>query len=257
MVALLLLACSKPPEAPKELDELIGFFFTHAMDEDETYLQVGGENLAAWMDARLDETLDGYAVNTLDQATLDGLDGSERPADDLLGAAVGHESPHSPWALAASVANHYPTERNPDRTVSYTRANETDRDCFLEERCDRYTFDFTSLSSLPLGIEVESTFRQQMRWFTLPDGQSAFVEANWMHEPADINVDWLEVRGQYYAWVSLPHDGGSRNMYATWADTRFVGDSVPESLGVDLAIGTMQDDATTLDAWTEANPSRR
>jgi hypothetical protein len=253
MLVHLLLACSNP-EAPQELDELVGFFFTHAMDEDEDYLQVGGANIAAWMDARLDETLDGYSVKTLDQATLDGLDGTARPADDLLGAAVGHESPHTPWELAAAVAVAYPTERNPDRAVSYERSNESDRGCFLRESCDRYVFDFTGVTALPLGIEVESSFRQQMRWFTMPDGGKAFVEANWMHEPARINVDWLEVRAQYYAWVSVPHEGGSRNMYATWADTRFVGDSVPETLGVDLAIGTMQDDAAALDAWTTENP---
>jgi hypothetical protein len=253
MVLLSLLACSNP-EAPQELDELVGFFFTHAMDDEQDYLQVGGANIAAWMDARLDETLDGYSVKTLDQATLDALDGKDRPAGDLLGAAVGHESPHTPWELAASVAIAYPTERNPDRAVSYERSNETDRDCFLRETCDRYVFDFTGVTALPLGIEVESSFRQQMRWFQMPDGGEAFVEANWMHEPATINADWLEVRAQYYVWVSVPHEGGSRNMYATWADTRFVGDSVPETLGVDLAIGTMQDDAVALDTWTTENP---
>jgi hypothetical protein len=256
MVALLLLACAKP-EAPKELDELIGYFFTHAMDEEEDYLQVGADNLSAWMDEHLAETLDGYEVNTLDQATLDGLDGTERPANALLGAAVGHESPHGPWELAAVLATDYPTERNPDRALSYDRSSESDRRCFLDESCDRYTFDFSGVTALPLNIEIESSFRQQMRWFTTSEGELAYVQANWMHEPAELSVDWLEVVGQYYACVFLPHGGGTRAMYATWADTRIAGDSVPETLGVSLAIQTMQTDAESLDAWTEAHPPQR
>jgi hypothetical protein len=78
-----------------------------------------------------------------------------------------------------------------------------------------------------------------------------------MVEPAEVSVGWLEVVAQYYAWVSVPHGDGSRNMIATWAETRLTGESVPESLGVDLAIGTMQDDAATLDAWASAHPPQR
>lgn len=257
MVALLLLACTPAPDAPEELDALVGYMFAHAMDEDDTSLAAGGENLVAWMDTRLPETLAGYRVDNLDPEALAALDDRERGADGLIGAAVGHESPHTPWTLAASVALTSPLERNPERSLAYRRENEVGLDCFVAETCDRMTFDAYSTTALPLGIEVSSHVVQRMRWFTLPDGGRAYIQANFMVEPAEVSVGWLQVVAQYYAWVSVPHEAGSRNMIATWADTRLTGESVPESLGVDLAIGTMQDDADTLDAWATANPPQR
>ncbi|MEN9785776.1 MAG: hypothetical protein RLZZ299_1040 [Pseudomonadota bacterium] len=257
MVALLLLACTPAPDAPEELDALVGYLYAHAMDEDDAALAAGGENLVAWMDSRLAETLEGYRVNNLDPEALAALDGRERSAAGLLGAAVGHESPHTPWTLAASVALTSPLERNPERALDYRRENEVGLECFVAETCDRMSFEAFSTSALPLGIEVESHVVQRMRWFTLPDGGAAYIQSNFMVEPAEVSVGWLEVVAQYYAWVSVPHGDGSRNMIATWAETRLTGESVPESLGVDLAIGTMQDDAATLDAWASAHPPQR
>ena len=257
LLAPLLVACSRPPDAPKELDDLVGYMFAHTMDEDDDYLAVGADNLAAWMDARLEETLDGYAVNNLTQESLDALDDQDRTSEGLLGAAVGHASDHLPWELAYGVAVYYPTERNPDRALAYERTEETDRDCFVEETCPTYVFHAVTTTSLPLGIETVTHIVQQMRWFEMSDGTPAFVQANFMVGPAEVNVDWLEVIANYYVWVSLPHEGGSRNMYATWADTRISGSSVPESLGINLAIDTMQADAEALDLWMDENPARR
>ncbi len=257
LVLALLAACSRPPDAPKELDDLVGFMFAHTMDEENDYLAVGGDNLAAWMDTRLEETLDGYAVNNLTQESLDALDDQERTSIGLLGAAVGHASDHTPWELAYGVATYFPTERNPDRALTYERPEETDRDCFLEETCSTYVFHALTTTALPLGIETDTHIVQQMRWFEMADGSPAFVEANFMVGPAEVNVDWLEVIANYYVWVSLPEGTGSRNMYATWADTRISGSAVPESLGINLAIDTMQADAVALDAWMDAHPADR
>ena len=252
----LLLACSAPPDAPRELDELVGYFFAHAVDEDEAPLAVGADNLASWMDTRLEETLDGYAVKVLSQATLDSLDDRERPAAGLVGAAVGHESPHDSTRLAAGVLTTDAMDRDPEATLAYRRESDDDVACFLDHACDVYTYRYWSTDSLPLGIEVTYQNIVQYRWFTMSTGDAALVTRQWMVDPAELNVDWLEVDAQYYTWVSLPHGEGTRNMFALWAQTRLTGQDVPEDLALSLAVGTMQDGGDKLDAWVEENPPR-
>jgi hypothetical protein len=255
VVLALLLACSRPVEAPQELDALVGFLFAHAMDEDPAALAAGGDNLAVWMDTRLDETLEGYAVRTLDQATLDGLDDATRSAEGLVGAAVGHESPHDPTTIAASQLTTDPLVRDADTVLAYAREDQGDMACFLDHRCGTFAYESWVTASLPLSLEVTSHNLVQWRWVELSDGGEALVQRNWMVGAAELNVDWLDVLAQYYLWVSIPHGDGSRNMYATWAQTRLTGTDVPETLALHLAVEDMVGAADEMDAWISANPA--
>ncbi len=250
----LLLACSAPPEAPQELDELVGYFFAHTNDADEATLAVGADNLDTWMDTRLEETLDGYSVKVLAQSALDALDDHERPTAGLVGAAVGHESPHDVTLLAAGVITTDAVERDPDVTLSYRRESDDDAGCFLDHECDTYTYTYWATDALPLGLEVSYQNVVEYRWFTMNSGEPGLVTRQWMADPAEFNVEWLQVQAQYYSWVSLPHDGGSRNMYALWAQTQLTGTDVPEDLALNLAIGSMSSGGDKLDAWVTENP---
>ncbi len=250
----LLLACSAPPEAPQELDELVGYFFAHATDEDEAALAVGADNLDAWMDTRLEETLDGYSVKVLAQSALDALDDHDRPTAGLVGAAVGHESPHDATTLAAGVLTTDAVERDPDVTLEYRRESDDDVACFLDHACDTYRYTYWATDSLPLGLEVTYQNIVEYRWFTMTSGARALVTRQWMVDPAQLNVDWLAVQAQYYSWVSLPHEGGARNMYALWAQTQLTGQDVPEDLALNLAISSMSGGGDKLDAWVTENP---
>ena len=253
---VLLLACSAPPEAPRELDELVGYFFSNVPVEDEAVLTAGGDNLDRWMETRLAETLDGYSVKVLSQETLDALDDRARPAAGLVGAAVGYESAFTPPMLAAGVLTTDPLERDPDVTLAYTRESEDDVACFLDQRCDTYTYVYDATDALPLGIEVSYQNVVQYRWFALSSGETALVTRQWMVEPAELNVSWLEVDAQYYTWVSLPHGEGTRNMYALWAQTRLTGNDVPEEFALNLAIDSLRGGGEKMDAWLEDHPPR-
>ena len=258
MLALLLLACNPPPEAPSELDALVGYLYAHALDEDPEALQVGATALDAWMDARLEETLDGYAVNVLDEATVDALDGTDRSAEGLVGAAVGYASPNDPWTLVASVLTSDPLARPDTTSLAYERDEDLEsRACFLDGACGSHVFESRGTDSLPLGLEVTSHVAQQYRWFELPDGRRASVQRTWLKSPAEVNYDWLEVLGQYYLWIALPHEDGTRNMFATWALTRLTGNDVPEDLALSLAVDQMRSGGEGLDAWIAENPPAR
>ncbi len=255
LVLALVLGCARPVEAPQELDVLVGFLFAHAMDEDPAELAAGGENLATWMDTRLQETLEGYAVRTLDESTLDGLDDEDRSASGLVGAAVGHESPHDPTTLTATHLTTDPLVRDGEAVLAYRREDHGDLGCFLDHRCDTFAYDSWVTTALPLSLQVSSHNYVQWRWFPMPDGEEALVQRNWMVGIADVNVDWLEVLAQYYVWVSIPEGEGSRNMYATWAQTRLTGNDVPETLALNLAVDSMIGAADDLDAWIGENPA--
>lgn len=255
MLLLAMVACSTPPEAPAELDALIGYLFSHAMDEDPAALQVGATNLDAWMDARLDETLEGYAVNVLDEATLDGLDDSDRSAEGLVGAAVGHVSPYNALDLVATVLVTPPTERDPETTIAHeSDLDIAERDCFLSRECGSLQYTSQATDNFALGLQVTSTNNVQYRWFDTADGETALIQRTWLAEQPQVNFDWLEVVAQYYVWVSLPFEGGTRNMYAMWALTRITGNDVPEDLALSLAIDGMAGGGDRLDAWIDEHP---
>ncbi len=250
LLLLLLVACKPPPDAPQELDELVGYLYAHMPDADPAPLEVGADNLDDWVVDRLAETLEGYAVNDLEQTTVDALDDTERELDELAGAAVGHESAHAVQALIDATLRDDPLEIDPGTYVTYEQevlGNTVD--CFLEGDCDTLETEVWTEQNLA-GITVDTNSLVQYRWVETPDGR-ALIQRNWLRSAASVSVDWLEVEQQYYLWVALPEDGGSRTMQVTWVVARFAGDEAPEG-ALNLVIDSMVKKADTLDAWVAA-----
>jgi hypothetical protein len=247
---LLLAGCKAPPDAPEELNELVGYLFSHVPDEDPAPLAVGADNLDAWLDDRLDETLEGYAVDNLTEDSITALDVGDRDLTGLAGAAVGHESAFSNDALVDALIEDDPLEVFPDNYISFDRTFDGDEDCFVAQECDWLEAEVRSSLAYPLGLQVETHSTVQYRWVDTDLG-SVYVERTWLLEPATVSLDFLEVDQQYFLRMMLPGDDGSLSIQATWVVARLTGDSVPEDVALNLVIGSMAKTADTLDDWVE------
>lgn len=251
VLPLLLGACKPPPDAPAELDQLVAYLFEHHDDEDPEPLQVGAANLDRWLDARLEETLEGYSVADVSRSALDEIGVGEVDFERLAGAAVGHESAWAPDALGAAITAAPALEMYPDDYTAYERTYHGDVDCFLDGDCVFLEATVRSSASYALGLDVTSTSRVQYRWFETDAGR-AFAQRSWLVEPVTVSVEWLDVEEQFFLWVILPEGEGARSIQATWVVATITGADVPEGLALNLVIDQMQTFATSVDAWVAA-----
>lgn len=245
---LALLGCKPPPDAPEELDALVGYLFQHTDDEEDEPLVVGAGNLDAWLTARLEETLEGYAVDQLSEAAVEELGLGEPDLGGLAGAAVGHDGPYGVEELGAAVARADPLEIYVDNYTGYDRTYAGDPDCFAAGDCLWLEADSVATASFALGLEVVSRSHLQYRWVDTESGR-IFVQRSWMTAPAEVSVDWLRVDQQFFLWVIIPDQEGSRSIQATWILATITGAEVPESVALNLVVEQMQTFASDLDAY--------
>ena len=244
-------SCRLHPDAPQELDELVGYLFEHVATEDPSYLEAGADNLHTWLDAHLDETVAGYAVNNLSSEGVTALGEGSPSLEDLAGAAVGAESAHSVGDLGVAITVDDPTEMYPGTYLSYDRTYHGDADCFVSGDCDFLEAETHGELSYPLGLKVRTHSMVQWRWVETQYGQ-ALIQRTWLREPAEISLDFLSVEQQYYVWMFIPTDAGARSIQATWVVATLTGSAVPENLALDLVIDSMSKGAEDLDAWVDA-----
>mgnify|MGYP003335074011 CR=1 FL=1 len=246
----LLAGCKPPPDAPAELDELVGYLFENVPGDDPAPLEVGAANLHDWLDKRIDETLEGYTVDNLSEDAVSALGDGDRDLDGLAGAAVGHVSPETPETLVSSIIEDDPLQVYEGTYLSFDRDYQSGSNCFAKDTCDWLEAEVHASFAYPLGLEVETHSWVQYRWVETDLGP-VYVERTWLREPATVSLDFLEVDQQYYLRMILPDDdgGGSRSIQVTWVVARLTGDDVPEDVALGLMIDSMANQADTLDAW--------
>lgn len=255
LLPLAAVACKAPPDAPQELDELVGYLYEHAGDEDTEALAAGVGNLSGWLQGRIDETVEGYSVNNLTDEAVDSLEDGHRDLSGLAGAAVGHASPFPYDVVGTTAAMIAPDVLYPDTYEDYVREYRTDPACFPAQVCGFMEFETESTSRYALGLEVSTNSIVQFRWIDTPAGR-ALVERTWLHSPAEVNLDFLDVKEQFYLWVFLPDvegGSGSVSLQATWIVAQISGGEVPEGLALQLVVDSMSNSAATLDEYIEAH----
>ncbi|MES2640338.1 MAG: hypothetical protein V4850_12670 [Myxococcota bacterium] len=248
LVLLGLLGCKAPPDAPAELNELVGYLYTNVPGEDPAPLEVGAVNLDVWLQERIDETLEGYTVNNLTAESIEALGEGERDLEELAGAAVGHVSEVSLSTLVDAIVLEDPMLIY-DSYVSFEREYDGDAECFASGECDwleaevHASFDYTLM-------QVETHSRVQYRWIDTSLGR-VYAERTWLRDPAVVTSTFVEVDQQYYLRVVLPDGEGSRSIQSTWVVARLVGD-MPENAALNLLINSMAKQAETLDEFIQA-----
>ena len=247
LLLMFVAGCKAPPDAPEELDELVGYLYAHVADEDDAPLEVGAANLDAWLGERLEETLDGYTVENLSEETVSSLGEGERKLTDLAGAAVGHVSEATVEDLVSAALLEDAAEVYGPTYISFEREFEGDVACFVAGDCDWLESEVWSSQDFTL-IQVETNSRIQYRWVDTPNGR-AFVERTWLRVPATVSLDGLEVDQQYYVWMMLPEGDGSRSIQSTWIVAKMSGDQLDEDFALRMVINSMSKLATDLDTY--------
>jgi len=245
VVLVAILGCKAPPDAPEELNELVGYLYANVPGEDPAPLEAGAVNLDVWLRERIDETLEGYTVDNLTPEAIEALGEGEQELEELAGAAVGHVSEVSTSALVDTILLVDQMEIY-DVYVAFERTFDGDVECFASGECDWIEAEVRASSDYTL-MQVETHSRVQSRWIETDLGR-VYAERTWLVSPAVVTSTLIEVDQQYYLRVVLPDGEGSRSIQATWVVARLVGD-LPENAALNLLIDSMAKQAETLDEF--------
>lgn len=223
MLAALLSACKAPDPAPQRFEELLGWMFSHAGDDDDDAMQEGVSSAESWMDQHFDESLEGYVVDPLTVDELDAVDAGDRDRSGLHGVAVGY-----PYVATAEDVAFTQVERRQNSMADTGDEEDVslvdgDPDCYADGSCDRVTYDVDQVTDLGFGIQLETWMRYQYRRMPTDQGLALFVRA-WTTQTPQINTDLFSVLQTYQMWMLLPEDGTWRSLQGEWVDAR-VGDS--------------------------------
>jgi hypothetical protein len=248
MIAVLL-ACKAPPDAPTELDQLVGYMFEHIPDEDDAALVTASANLEKWLVDRIDETAEGYTVETLSDEAVDALGEGDRSIDGLVGAAVGCVSTHSPEKLGKTSVGVNPMNIY-NGFAAFDRDWDQDKDCFLAFECMEIRAESWQTATYVGMITVESHSIAEYRWVELDEGYAMF-ERTWLREPAVVTPELVQVEQQYFVWGIIPANGGARTIQATWVVATTGDSALNEDLALSLVVSGMQNNAEDLDAYID------
>jgi hypothetical protein len=263
LIALTLLACKRPPEAPEDLDELASFLFEEHANEDPQVLSAGLENLRAWFESDFDpkDRKCFELANGLLEATVDGLDASaayqdpaavsSRSATPLGGASAGTEGLHRMDDYVDALVT---IDQDVVFPKTFDEWSRTWRLCdglsFARRDCDQLESDEQQSANFGFGFKSEGESYNQYRWIELEDGRWAMSHRNWQLFPPDVSNKLMEVADQYYLNTFVPSfDGKSVYRFqATWA---VFGDDVPEKTALDLTTGSMFNSSDDLEKWLD------
>ncbi len=224
-----LVACA-PPEAPRDLQLLAAYIFTHADGEEHE-----------------EDIEEGYQINLLGEEAVSDLEGTDFDlTEDLVGAAVAHESDHPVGDFAqVMIAEDWETVIV-DQYEYYDKVYTEGEDCVLGRDC--LVAKANSESELvQLGISITSKNRIQYRWVETEEGW-AFVHRSWLTEPPIVSSDLVEPKSQFFLSVVLPRDPVVR-VQATWIDTKILGVNVPKN----QVVKTMRDQGDSVEAFMDEN----
>ncbi|MFH1465856.1 MAG: hypothetical protein ABIO70_15825 [Pseudomonadota bacterium] len=242
LLSALLASGCRPPPAPVELDELCAYLFGHFEDESPREMQAGLANLDTWMQAHLEDTLEGYEVTNLSDAMVDVLDERNHNTADMLGAAVGVLiEGYDPYALGIAMSVEDQLEVIPGAHTDYTRTYLSDEVCWAEVDCEFLRTTNHLEDNYPLLGDVISENWADFRWVELETGL-AMVQRSGLRQPSEVmGMDSFALNDEYYLNVMLPHgQGGGLTLQSMWVDATLNDDSVPESLALNLVINQMQ-----------------
>jgi len=248
---LALMACKPPPEAPEDLYELAAYLYGHAWDEDQEALLVGLEQLTTWLEANEEAALEGYAVGTLSEGTMDAVDEKDRTTTEMVGLSLTRLSHHpiedSAWALVDVDQS----EIFPGTFAEYEREYVSGPDCFVDRSCDRMEAIEELHSTFPLHLETWSTAFNQYTWAEL-EGGTALVHRNWQIDPPETSSDLMSVDEQAYLNLFVPGASGAWRLQAQWT-VYSDENNTPEDLAMSLVLGFFDDSHTDLEAWLDDN----
>lgn len=250
-ILVLAVACAAPPDAPEEFEELSAYLFERMGENDTRALEAGVDNLDAWLVTNLEASQDGYTVALLSQPSLDALEGDrQRDASALIGGAVATVSDATIDDLVGALMQDDQIAIYEDTYETFERTFRTPDapDCFVARDCDEVVADGDTVTRLPLGIRLTSSYVVQYLWVDGPLGP-VILTRSWLTEPA--TSDLLRLQEQFFLSVNLQTDAGLVRVQGVWADPEVLGLEVPEGAALNLLIDGLRDADALLYAWLD------
>jgi hypothetical protein len=245
-------ACTGPPQAPKRLDKLCGYLFGHVWDPDPAHLEAGLQNMRNWLKHHMAETEEGFTISRLSQKEVDKLDSCDRDIDGLVGAVVATRSSHAIDDLSHVLIEVPAIQVYEDTDFNKRFDFDPDADCFLDHECDHLRYETATEQNFAMGLYVRSLNTLQHRWIETDRG-TAHVYRSWLQRPAEVNWDWLDVQSQFYLSATIPWEGGTARIQATWAVTELGNGHVPEGTALNHAIKTMRNVDEDVQAYLDSH----
>lgn len=242
----------KPPEAPKEYEELVGYLFEHMEDEDPEALTVGLENLDAWLNAENRTTVEGgVTIDQLPLKTVEDLEGHAHRVEDLAGVSLLTASGYKPKVIADALTQYSFKTIIPDVYIVYDRTFEEGKSCFVEREC--LWAEATAYTIADWGVlgEVTADRRIQFRWVETTAGWM-LLQRWWLTEPSTGSKLDLVIQDQYYIGVTMADSSGSARVHASWLNMKMSTGDASEGAANQL-ISNWKNDAESLDTWISEN----
>ena len=250
-LALSLGAC-RPPEAPQEYQDLVGFLFEHFEDEDPAELEAGLLNLSDWLAGEnLESAEDGLGIANLPKSAIAGLEGHEHSVDDIEGVSVATESGHGGKVLMEALTQYSFARIMPDVYLEYDRQFEEGKGCIVERDCLWAEGTVYSVADWGLLGEVEADRRIQFRWVETEEGW-VFLQRWWLTEPSTGSKLNLVIDDQYYVGANFGIKGGTRRVHASWLTMQMSTGDASKGAANQL-LSNWKKDAEDLDAWIDEN----
>ena len=254
VLALGLLGCRPPPDAPAKLEDLCGYLYDHIGDEEDDALQEGLRNLRVWIDKgdNFAATEEGYSITELAQSTVDKLDNRERDTSDLVGAATIYGHGHKQRALVDAIVVKNQEEVFTDNYLAYERTFDQSPKCFPDRECMALIGKSTSSTSF-VGAEITTVNRIQFRWVEVDD-EWYVVRRNWLLDPASTSVFGTDIvlESQYFLGVVLPRGAKTQHLIATWMEGDYGALPVSDDFLKNQIVKSMQEQGEQLEAYLDA-----
>lgn len=255
LVALSVVACKPPPEAPAEVTELSAYLFREFDAEDEEVLAVGVQNLEAIL-AEKDMTADlNDRAVTLTVLQGEDLGGITPPAGIDAAAQV----PVAVWASSThGLTDHKALVSDPnqiciasDSTVYQSRAFTTDLACWESGEC-RWIDTTNEVRTETALADVWMDILADYRLVALADGRDAMISRGLMPEQylADGGNNSWDQRYTVDVWIPGA-DGAAPTLryYAMWSSVTLGG--VGDDIYANLVKSGLDEYYVNTDAWID------
>lgn len=228
VAGLAITGCKKPPEAPKELNDLSTFLYREWDNEDPAVMEVGMDNLHAYLKKQdlsagiLDRSWE------LESPTKDDISDIAYPKDadpkNTLGVAVGYESlwPIEDHATLQTESDQLAAE--PSAKV-YERTFPDDKDplCFVDQTCDPLV-TVNDIERQNLLMSVSMVLYKDFRWVETEQGP-AFISRSWLEESVDGESGSSRIVQSYSVDAWIPKGKTAWRFQTLWSESEVAGAS--------------------------------
>ena len=226
VVLVLLAGCGNPPEAPRELSELLRYMLREWENEDPAVLEAGAANLAEYL-AGVDYDGDRVARSTEpgpitedDVADMGHAEGTE--PGDTVNLSLAWRSPHAIdlHGLWQAEVDHTPAEPSANE---YVRSFDDGGDgtCFADRGCDPL-FTSNVIERGNVLFTVEFDLDKHFRWVRIDDDRWMIVARAWFDEIYPASQGTAVLRQSYTLDVWADNGlGGSDRIQVLYSETAF------------------------------------